>query len=291
MRWVVGLLFVPCVALAQPRSPACDPIGHPPNACGRMPDGCGGFVDLPPCPEAPRLEVHDVGIWTIERPADPAPSFATVVAGPGPDASWLYVYSTRPLDTLRTSVRYASRRAGWAYPAPVSARGPLEWRGVGAPPHDAGVWSILASGVASPIDGPYRHNGVLLHAGTARFQSPVRVRDGGLVSAEGEHSVWIVTGGRGFEEHRVFGRQRVLVQTGDHVRLRQRLLEELVQRGLRDREAEAMLDARRDTLFGERSHVLYFLPRETIERAQPLSFRFEVPPAAVVRVRLVEDHR
>lgn len=49
MRWMTlaVLPFLPALALAQ-RQPACDPIGYPPGACGRLPDGCGGFVQLMP---------------------------------------------------------------------------------------------------------------------------------------------------------------------------------------------------------------------------------------------------
>lgn len=285
----LALATLPAGALGQ-RRPACDPIGYPPDACGRLPDGCGGFLELRPCPPSgpPQVVVRDVGVWTLGAAPSAAPAFATALGGASAHASWLYVYSTAPLDALRVRVRYAGGRAGWAYPAPTRGRAAIEWRGVGDPPADT-TWGRLAAGVAMPIGGAFSANGVLLHAGTARFRSPVQIADGGLVSARGEHTVWIVTR-EAFEERRAFGRQNVLVRTGDHAALRQRLLEELVERGLRDAEANALLDARAATLLsGERSHVIYFLPREEIDRALPLAVT--PAPEAVVRVRLVDDYR
>lgn len=281
----LALAFLPSLGLAQ-RLPACDPVGYPPGACGRMPDGCGGFVELRPCPEERRLVVREAGVWTLRGAASPVPAFATRLAGESADASWIYVYSNTPLDEVRVRARYAGGRAGWAYPAPSSTRGAIAWTGVGAPPQGDGAWARIALGVATPAGGPMSGNGVLLHAGTVRFQSPIEVRDGAAVAARGEHSVWIVSS-RGFEESRIAGRDSVSIRTGDRAGLRQRLREELLERGLSEAEADALLEARAELLAGD--HVLYFLPRDAIERAQPLSIT--PAPDAVVRVRLIVDGR
>jgi len=98
--------------------------------------------------------------------------------------------------------------------------------------------------------------------------------------------VWIVSS-RGFEESRIAGRDSVSIRTGDRAGLRQRLREELLERGLSEAEADALLEARAELLAGD--HVLYFLPRDAIERAQPLSIT--PAPDAVVRVRLIVDGR
>ncbi len=292
MRTIVlflSLVLAPSIAVAQRRG--CDPIGYPSGACGRLPDGCGGFVELRPCNdvEAPSLTIRDIGVWTLGGAAIPAPSFATSLAGGGADASWLYAYSNRPLDALRVRVQYAGGRAGWAFPAPSIQQGAIVFRGVGAPPAEAGAWTRIAVGAATPIGGSTTENGILMHAGTVRVRSPIELRGGGLVSAQGEHTLWILTR-RGFEERRVFGQQQVLVRVGERSVLRQRLFDELSNRGLRDVEANALLDARESTLLsGERAHALYFLPRVSIDRAQPL--RVEPAPDVLLRVRLIEDYR
>jgi hypothetical protein len=282
--------LVPCAALAQRLG--CDPVGYPPDACGRLPDHCGGFVDLGPCPTPPesqRVEVHDCGVWTIGGAPIDTPSFGTAFAGSGADSSWLYVAASQPLEALRARAQYPGGRAAWAYPEAVLRSGAITWRALGSPPPNGGAWTAIAEGAARGIGDALPANGVLLHGGTVRFLSPLVIRDGALVSAQGEHSLWVV-GRSGFEERLAFGRQHVLVRAGDHAALRQRLFEELVQRGLRDGEANALLAARAETLLsGERSHVLYFLPRERIDRAQPL--RIEPAPDVLIRVRLVDDYR